>query len=41
MKSLEEYYIERACECKANNDMFGYHYWMQCAFDVSAIEENM
>lgn len=41
MRSLEQFYIDKAIECKNNNDMFGYAYWMQCAFDVSSIEEDM
>lgn len=39
MKTLEQLYIDKALECKAKSDDFGYHYYMQRAFEVACMEE--
>lgn len=40
MKSLEQFYIDLALECKDKNDLFGWHYYMQRAFEAACLEDN-
>ena len=37
IRTLEEYYLDRAEECRQVNDAFGAAYWMARAFEASAL----
>jgi hypothetical protein len=37
MKTLEQFYQDKACECRAHGDDFGYCYWMKRAYEVSCL----
>lgn len=39
MRTLEEYYLDRADVCRKIGDSFGASYWVQRAYEVSCLGE--
>lgn len=39
MMGLEEFYLDKAEDCRKIGDAFGASYWMQRAFEASALGE--
>lgn len=39
MKTLEEFYLTKAEECRKIGDSFGASYWVHRAFEVSCLGE--